>query len=77
MVSSEDVGRRAAATAAIAAVRGRVGPDANVIWGGGVDESTGDPRPCRGTPLSASAFGARETPSCDGFGCSGIAICPD
>ncbi|MFC5277589.1 hypothetical protein ACFPM1_02225 [Halorubrum rubrum] len=85
----------AAATDAIAAVRERVGADANVIWGGAVDESAadeiavrvvvadvayapppaaGDPCPRCGSPLSAYAFGSRETLSCDGCGYSGIAI---
>ncbi|SMO39994.1 hypothetical protein [Halorubrum cibi] len=85
----------AAATDAIAAVRERVGTDANVIWGGAVDESAegeiavrivvadvgyapprsgGDPCPRCGTPLSAYAFGARETLSCDGCGYSGIPV---
>ncbi|WP_066411715.1 hypothetical protein [Halorubrum aethiopicum] len=85
----------AAATDAIAAVRERIGADANVIWGGAVDESAegeigvrvvvadveyapplaaGDPCPRCGAPLSAYAFGTRETLSCDGCGYSGIAI---
>ena len=84
-----------AATDAISAVRERIDGDANVIWGGAVDESTdgeltvcvvvadvryspavvaGDPCPRCGTTLSAYAFGARSTLSCDGCGFSGIDV---
>ncbi|GAB7009118.1 hypothetical protein [Halorubrum trueperi] len=85
----------AAATDAIAAVRERIGVDANVIWGGAVDESAaaeltvrvvvadvrhapvldaGDPCPRCDAPLSAYAFGASETLSCDACGYSGISM---
>lgn len=85
----------AAATDAVAAVRERIGADANVIWGGAVDDSAGteltvrivvadvrhapvlaagDPCPRCDAPLSAYAFGASETLSCDACGYSGISV---